>query len=184
MPDWVYELVEAFAAAVGNMSLLDALALAVLGTIVVPVVVLIHETGHALAAFALRRPVAELTVGNDEPVLVVRIGAFQLRLGAITDVGGLAGFVLLEGAHARPRDMLAIALAGPLASLAGALITFAVAVWAWPELWLSLLFGLATLGGLVLGVGNLRRHGDGPETWSDGVWVRAAWRAMREAPAA
>ncbi len=179
MPEWVYEFVEAFAAAVGGMSMFEALALAALGTIVVPVVVLIHEAGHALVAFAVGRPVAELTVGDDEPVLTVRVGGFQLRLGAITGSGDMAGFVLYDAAQARARDTLAIAIAGPLASLAGAVITGAAAAWAWPELWLSLLFALATVGGLACCFGNLRVRGDGPGTWSDGVWIRAAWRTMR-----
>jgi Zn-dependent protease len=142
-------------------------------------VVLIHEAGHALVAFALRRQVAELTVGDDAPVLTVRVGGFRLRLGAITGRGDAAGFVLYDGAAASPRDTLAIAIAGPLASLAGAVVTGVAAAWAWPSAGLSLFLGLATLGGLTCCVANLRVSGDGPASWSDGVWVRAAWRAMR-----
>jgi hypothetical protein len=178
MPDWVYEVMEASLAAMATTSLLEALLLAALGTLVWPIVVLIHETGHALAAFALGRRVSELTVGDDEPVLTVRVGGFRLRLGALTGEGEPAGFVVHEAGE-RPRDTLVIALAGPIASLAGAAVTAAATVWAWPELWLSVLFGLATFGGIIGFVGALQVSGDRPENWSDGVWVRAAWRAMR-----
>ena len=179
MPDWVYELVEAFVAFTDRVTLVDALALMLVTPIVAPVIVLIHEAGHALAALALRRRVAELTVGDDVPVLTLRLGGFRMRLGAITGKGDAAGFIRYDGAGAAARDTLAIALAGPLASLAGALVTGVAAAWAWPLAGLSQLFGLATLGGLVCCVASLRVSGDGPATWSDGVWVRAAWRTMR-----
>jgi hypothetical protein len=112
-------------------------------------------------------------------VLTLRAGGFRFRLGAITGNGHAAGFVVYDGARASPRDTLVIALAGPVASLAGALVTGLAAGLVWPHVALSLYFGLATIGGLICGVGNLRVSGDGPESWSDGVWVRAAWRAMR-----
>lgn len=102
-----------------------------------------------------------------------------MRLGAITGNGDVAGFIRYDGAGATPRDTLAIALAGPLASLAGALVTGVAAVWAWPLAGLSQFFALATLGGFICCVANLRVSGEGPESWSDGVWVRAAWRTMR-----
>src|SRR3954451_22596864 len=102
-----------------QVTLFDAVALMLLSTIIDPFVVLIHETGHALAAFVLRRPVAELVVGNEAPVLTMRVGGFRLRLGAITGRGGVAGFVRYGETLANPRVTLAIALAGPLASLAG-----------------------------------------------------------------
>lgn len=52
MPDWVYELMEAFVAFMDRVTLVDALVLMLVSPIVAPVVVLIHEAGHALAAFA------------------------------------------------------------------------------------------------------------------------------------
>jgi hypothetical protein len=78
--DWVYVVVEAFVALMDRMTLLDGLVMVVTGTIVVPLVVLIHEAGHAIAALALRRRVAELTVGDDDPVLTVRVGRFRMHL--------------------------------------------------------------------------------------------------------
>jgi hypothetical protein len=132
-----------------------------------------------VAALALRRHVAELTVGDGNPVLTVRVGGFRLRLGAITGRGDVAGFVRSDGLGADARSTFVIALAGPLGSLAGAVLTGALAAWSWPHVGLSQLFALATVGGLMCCTGNLRASGHDPESWSDGVWVRAAWRVMR-----
>ena len=179
VPDSVYELVEAFVTFMDRVTLVDMLVLIAAAPIEVPLLVLIHEVGHAIAVVALRRRVAELTVGNDEPVVTVRVGEFRLRLGALTGQGDVGGFVLHDGLGAGPRAMFVIALAGPLASLAGALGTGALAVWSWPHIGLSQCFVLATFGGLVGFVSNLRVSGQDPASWSDGVWVRAAWHAMR-----
>jgi hypothetical protein len=141
--------------------------------------VLIHEAGHAIAALAVRQRVAELTVGDGAPVLTVRVGRFRLRLGAITGRGDVAGFVLYDGLGADARSTFVIALAGPLASLAGAVLTGALAAWSRPHVGLAQILVLATVGGLMCCVGNLRVSGHDPASWSDGVWVRAAWRAMR-----
>ena len=148
--------------------------------------VLIHEAGHALAAVALRHRVEELSVGDDEPVLAMRVGGFRINLGAITGRGDVAGFVRYDGAGVSPRDWLVIAMAGPLASLAGAVVTGMAIAWAWPSVGLTLILSSAALTGLAQCVGNLMVTGDGPESWSDGACVRAAWREMRTplAPAA
>jgi Zn-dependent protease len=177
--DWVYDLVEAFVAFMDRMTLGDALVLLVAGTIVVPLVVLIHEAGHAIAALAQRRPVAELTVGDDDPVVTMRVGQFRLHLGAITGRGDVAGFVRYDSLGVDARSTFVIALAGPLASLAGAVLTAASAAWSWPHVGFSLFLALATVGGLICCVGNLRVSGHDPVSWSDGVWLRAAWRVMR-----
>jgi hypothetical protein len=179
MGDWIYDIVEAFVAFMDRMTLVDGLVLLVAGTVVVPLVVLIHEAGHAIAAVALRRRVAELTVGDDDPFLNMRLGGFRLRLGATTGRGDVAGFVRYDGLGADARSTFVIALAGPLASLAGAVLTGALAAWSWPHVGLSLFWALATVGGLVCCVGNLLVSGHDPESWSDGVWVRAARRVMR-----
>ena len=129
MTDWVYDLVEAFVALMDRMTLVDGLVLLVAGTIVVPLGVLIQEAGHAIAALALRRRVAELTVGDDDPVLTMRVGRFRLHLGATTGRGDVAGFVRYDGLPAYARSTFVIALAGPLASVAGAVVIGALAAW-------------------------------------------------------
>jgi Zn-dependent protease len=120
-----------------RMTLVDGLVLMVAGTIVVPLVVplvvLIHEAGHAIAALVLRRRVAELTVGDDDPLLTMRVGRFRVRLGAITGRGDVAGFVRYDGLGADARSTFVIALAGPMASLAGAVLTGVLAAWSWPH---------------------------------------------------
>jgi hypothetical protein len=93
--DWAYEVVEAFVAFMDRMTLVDGLVGLVAGAIVGPLVVLIHEAGHAIAALALRRDAAELTVGDDDPILTLRVGRFRLHLGAITGRGDVAGLVRL-----------------------------------------------------------------------------------------
>ena len=127
MPEWVYELLEAFVALMDRMTVVDGLVLLVAGATVVPLVVLIHEAGHAIAALALRRRVTELTVGDDDPVLTMHVGRFRLQLGAIKGRGDVAGFVRYDGFGADARSTFMIALAGPLASLAGAVLTGALA---------------------------------------------------------
>lgn len=177
--DRVYELAEAFAAFMDRMTLVDLLVLMAAGTILVPLVVLIHEAGHAIAALALRRDVAEMTVGDDDPVLTMRVGRVRLRLGAITGRGDAAGVVRYDATGTDARSTFVIALAGPMASLAGAVLTAAFAAWSWPHVGFSLFLALASVGGLICCVGNLRVSGHDPASWSDGVWVRAAWRVMR-----
>jgi hypothetical protein len=183
MPDWVYELAEAVTVLMERVTLAEALFLIAASAMMLPFVVLIHEAGHALAAVVVRARVAELTVGDDAPVVTVHVGGSRFRLGATTGKGDAAGFVLYDHGTAAPRNVFVIALAGPLASLAGAIVTGVLAAWTWPHPGFSLCFASATLAGFVCCVENLRVSGTGPASWSDGVWVRGAWRAM-QAPSA
>ena len=92
---------------------------------------------------------------------------------------GTLAAIVLAASRAKPRDVFMIALGGPVASLAGAVACYLLAIWAWPEPALTFVLLMAAFAGWSACVGNLRVSGDGPGTWSDGVWVRAAWRAMR-----
>jgi hypothetical protein len=85
--------VETFVDFMNGGSLLGTLAGIAIAVCLLPLVVLIHEAGHALAALAVGHRVTEVVVGDDPPLLTV--------------------------------------------------------------------------------------SGNGPDDWSDGVWVRGAWRAMR-----
>ena len=171
--------VEALRELMNHGSLLGAVAGMALSLCMVPLVTLVHEAGHALAAVALGRPVSHVVVGDDHPLLSVRSERFRFRLGAITGRGRVAGFVRYDAGDASARDVFLISLAGPVASLAGAAINGALTVWAWPNFPLAVGFAVVTAGGLIAGVDNLRVSGDGPDSYSDGVWVRAGWRAMR-----
>ncbi len=179
VPDVLYELAETFVDFMNRMTLVDAALCFATGTFALPFAVFIHEVGHAVAAVALRRRVTELTVGDASPLLTLRAGSFRLRLGSVTGEGDAAGFILYEDDLASPRHTFVIALAGPVASLAGAVATGVMTAGAWGTPGLSLFFGIATLVGLTAGVSSLRVSGESPSTWSDGVWVRGAWRAMR-----
>jgi Zn-dependent protease len=144
-----------------------------------PLTTLIHESGHALAALAAGRRIAEVVVGDDQSLLRLRNDRFRFRLGAVTGRGHASGYVVFDGGGAKPRDVLLIALAGPLASLAGAVACCVLAAWAWPEPALTFALLMGAVAGWAACADNLRISGDGPDDWSDGVWVRGAWRAMR-----
>jgi hypothetical protein len=171
--------VETFVDFMNGGSLLGTLAGIAIAVCLLPLVVLIHEAGHSLAALAVGHRVTKVVVGDDRPLLTVSGNGFRLRLGPVTGTGGVAGYVCHGSDKVEPRDVFLTALAGPVASLAGAVATGLLAVWAWPQPSLTVCLAIATLAGLVTGVSNLRVSGDGPDDWSDGVWVRGAWRAMR-----
>ena len=144
--------------------------------VLVPFLVLVHETGHALACKLLRHPVHELRVGDEEPVLTVNAGGFRLRLGAVTGRRPVGGYVRYDGTRAGARDILIIALAGPLASLAIAL----AGGWAYVSAPSHPLLLLCVLtGGLMDCVRNLTARGDAHGVWSDGQLAKFAWRALR-----
>ena len=159
-------------------SWLATLAAFALSACLLPLRTLVHEGGHALAAVAVGCQVAEVVVGDDRPLLTLRSQRVQLRFGAITGRGGAAGYVVFDSSQAKPRDVFLIALAGPLASLAGGLAYGLLAFWAWPEPALTFTLLMGALAGWASFADNLRVFGDRPGNWSDGVWVRAAWRAM------
>jgi membrane-associated protease RseP (regulator of RpoE activity) len=180
MPDWVYELVEAFISFMDGLTLVDELTFAASATVVAFLVVLIHEIGHLIAAVTLRHRVAELVVGDgDDPLLTVRAGGFQIRLGTITGSGDTAGYVVYDGTQATPRDALIIALAGPFASLAGAVTTGVTIPVVWSHAGIAFALVAATALGLLCFVGNMVPSGENPGSWSDGRWAQVAWRALR-----
>jgi len=160
-------------------SMLGTLAGIALIACLLPLVTLIHEAGHALAALAVGCRIGDVVVGDDRPLLTLRNDRFRFRLGAVTGKGRATGYVVFDGSRAKPRDVLLIALAGPVASLAGATACCLLASWAWPEPSLTFALLMGAVAGWAACADNLRVSGDGPGTWSDGVWVRAAWRAMR-----
>ena len=90
------------------------LLVALLTTLGVPALVLVHELGHALACVALGGRVERLRVGG-EPQLTIGRGAFSLELSLRQDGSG-DGFVeqLLP---LSPWRVAAVSLAGPAAHL-------------------------------------------------------------------
>jgi hypothetical protein len=82
-----------------------------------PVVLLVHELGHALAALALTRGPVVVQTGR-RSFLTPRIGRLTLALGP----GGLQAGACWHLAPDTPRAEAIIAAAGPLASLSTALL--------------------------------------------------------------
>jgi hypothetical protein len=145
-----------------------------------PLLTLVHEAGHAVAAVALGHRVSELTVGNDQPILTVRAGSFRMRLGGLTGESDIGGFVRLDdGTRARVRDWIIIGLAGPLASLGAGIASG----WAYvslathPDIFLFL-----AISGLIDAVANAYPRGDGHGRGNDGYLTRLAWRERRDPP--
>jgi hypothetical protein len=129
-------------------TLLLAWCLAVL--LVGPVVLLVHELGHAVAALALTRGPVIVQTGR-RSFLTVRLGRLTLALGP----GGLQAGACWHRAPDTPRAEAIIAACGPLASL----VTCAVATAACLLLDPSRAAGLALAALAVLSaldaVGNL-----------------------------
>jgi hypothetical protein len=180
MPDQVYDWLEAFQRFMDQGSLLGAIASLLLTFAAGPLLVLVHELGHALAVRARGLPLALVKVGDTEDVILT-VGGFRLELGRLLGQGDVGGYVLYDGRAAAPADVLVIALAGPLANLAGAAVTgwLALRVGSGPNFVLPL--WLMTISGVWMAAANLGRRGrpGEPLSWSDGVWVRAAWRVLR-----
>lgn len=154
------------------------LALVVLSLFVVPLVVWVHELGHALVAMRLLDAEVELTVGSVGKVLEAQWGSLQVRVNAL----GGQGQVSLDGARATARDMLLISLAGPAASACGLVVTAVALAWVPPGLvhdaiWVAMLFSVAaTLSVVPLAVS--RAAPGRPEVRSDGQLALAAARVL------
>jgi hypothetical protein len=178
VPDWVYEWLIAFDRIMSQGSLSGALIGLALALLSSPLLIFAHELGHALAVKARRLPLHALGVG-DRADVILTVGGFRIELGRLFGHGDVGGYVLYDGHRSTPRDTLVIALAGPAANLAGALLTGWLAMrfaHAAPNIPFTL--AMMTIGGLWMALANLRQSGEDPLTWSDGVWVRAAWRVL------
>jgi membrane-associated protease RseP (regulator of RpoE activity) len=164
----VADLLQSFVDAMDAVSVVEIIA----ALLLVPALVLAHELGHALMARMLGHQVRELRVGNSDTGLTVRAGAFALRLGPITGEQDYAGYVVYDGSRARAWHVLLIALAGPLASFAAAAAAAVAMIASQSHPFLLM---VAFLAAFEMGLANLSRKA------SDGLQVRAAWRALRAA---
>ena len=141
----------------------------------------IHEFGHALVARMRGHRVHEVRIGDVDDVTITA-GGFRLRAGRLSGTSDVGGYVIYDGALARPADVLAIALAGPAANLLAAAAVFPLSMVT--DGVLGLLLFMWAAANACIAVTNLQARGrfDDPHTWSDGQWARAAWAARRADP--
>jgi hypothetical protein len=151
------------------------------GLVAIPLIVFIHELGHALAALVVWKGDVNLTVGDAGRSVRVRIGRLRIRLYSDSGPDGPhLGLVTIPTNRLSPAGHLWFSLGGPAASLVGAVATGYLAFIV-PEGAGRTFLVIATLEGLVFGVGQLlprRRAG----VISDGWWAMAALRRMLTRP--
>jgi membrane-associated protease RseP (regulator of RpoE activity) len=156
-----------------------------LSFLTVPLLVLVHELGHAIAALHLTRGPVRVYVGRD-PKLVGRVGRLELYFGFRPPKGGPTGVCLHARARTPLREM-AIALAGPLASalsvivvLLAYLVTLSAAPPFVPIACLGTLFWAGLMVVLNLGEMEGKRAPKGRRLLAlDGEHAKRAWRAHR-----
>ena len=145
-------------------------------------VVMLHEAGHAVAARRLLDVDVEVTIGSVGQVAAVQLGRVRAQLNLLS-TGAASGSARFDAARATARDVVLIALAGPLASLVGVCVTAALMSSATSgTAWHGLLWGMTGAG--AWGVLNVvpftlsSRKGDGV-TRSDGRLALDALQAIR-----
>jgi hypothetical protein len=137
----------------------------------VPVVAL-HELGHAVVAVRRLGADVEVTVGNAVELARVRMGRIEASLNAVAHPGYAAGSASFDSSHATARDVLWIALAGPLASLVGWVTTASLlSLTASSGVLHDLLWSMTMAGAFAVVLSLLPlspEESDGTKVWTDG----------------
>jgi Zn-dependent protease len=151
------------------------------GVVTAVPVVFIHELGHAVAARVLLDADVDLSVGSTGRIAELRLGRITAQIHALS-LRRSAGEVTFGAARATARDVLLVALAGPLASLAGTVVC-ALLLSAAPTSGLTHDLLWCSVSGGVFGVLNLLpftlRDGSGA-IQSDGRVAFDALRVVRQ----
>lgn len=147
-------------------------------------VTLLHELGHAMAARAQLGAEVHVSVGSTDKLAELRLGQIAMSINALSHPGRAAGSASVDDARATAEDVLWIALAGPLASLGGLVLTW-VLYSAAPATGIAHDFLWAAVGTGVFGVLNLiplefQDPRDGPRLRTDGRLAIDALRVSRE----
>jgi hypothetical protein len=155
-----------------------------LSALTLPVLVLVHELGHAIAALRLTTGTVRIYVGRD-PKLVGRAGRLELYFGLRLPKGGRLG-VCLHPRASTPLRAMAIAVAGPLASALSAiavLLAYLLTLSAAPSFvaltCLATLFWAGLMAVLNLGEMEGKRAPKDRLHALDGERAKRAWRAHR-----
>src|SRR5436305_14810707 len=89
------------------------LGLIYLAIVAVPLTFL-HEWGHAFAARRLLGGSVKISVGNAGRVAQLRLGQITTSINALSSPTRLAGYAEFDASRASARDVVLIALSGPL----------------------------------------------------------------------
>jgi membrane-associated protease RseP (regulator of RpoE activity) len=183
MGDRILDLLASIAAYLDQASALEITIVVSTFTVIgLPLLALAHELGHAIAVRLRGLPLETIVVGDADD-LIVRAGALTMRFGRMTEDDGPGGFVRYDATYASARDIIVIALAGPLANLAVAPVLAGLALIGGTSGPLDAWLWLLSAASLALAVANLVPLGR-PGTsglMSDGRVAQVAW-ARRDRP--
>ena len=84
---------------------------------------LLHEIGHAVAARKALGTGVEVNVGSTGKLAEFKLGQVRFQINAVSTSADRGGHGAFDVSRARACDIIVISLAGPAASLAGAVAT-------------------------------------------------------------
>jgi hypothetical protein len=146
-------------------------------------VTFLHELGHALVAQRRLGGEVAITVGTAGKVAELRLAQIKVSVNALFDPARASGYATFDAQRATARDVLAIALAGPLASLIGTVVTAWMLSWAPGRALHAVLWSLTFAGVVSLAFNlvpfKLHERGNARPFYSDGMLALEAWRLLR-----
>jgi hypothetical protein len=91
--------------------------------IVAPIATLFHELGHAIAARSRLEGPVRIRVGGDPPFWQFAVAGLHVRVRPIFMPFGVTGACEFDASALRAADAVVVSLAGPAASLLGAVVS-------------------------------------------------------------